>query len=896
MKTQFTILILFVFFGIAHAETIIVPDDYSKIQLAINAAENGDVILVRPGSYVGIINFSGKAITVRSDKDGLVDTKDIAPEETIIDGNQYAATVAFASSESDTSVLKGFTIKNGIGFNSGTERLGGGIFCYNTTPVIANNIIKGNQADVGGGIYCFGTDGNAYITENTITRNDAYKTGGAIATFEASPYITHNTIDSNSAEYDGGGIYIYQFGTPVIFNNIIKHNEAESGGGIMCYSSFGNISNNIFRRNLAEQGGGIFLYASSPKFTNNTLYINEAAVEGGSFYCFWYSFPVITNCILWNNGAPTGNEIDIDGTSAPIVTYSDVKGGYAGDGNIDADPEFLYTGPNLKANLHLSPTSPCIDTGDNRAEAIGPSDFNHEPRIENGVIDMGVDEYYAYPLDELHVPSQYITIQDAIDAAPTGATVYVAPRFHNEGPYHECIDFKGKAITVQSDWDANPDTFDIAPADTIIEGGYSGSVVTFASGEGPDSVLRGFTLTRGTGTLSYGRRNGGGIYCSNASPTISKNIIKQNQADSGAGIYCEIGSPALFRNTIEWNEAVFEGGGISLFACPSASIDANIIRHNQGASWGGGIEMFGYSEPWITNNVFHDNEAGQGGALHCRMGRPVLRHNTIFANDATSSGGALYISNQSEARVNNCIIWKNTSPPGTEVTVEVESHLTLDYSNITDGADSIYCSPDSTFTYGGYENYNMLAEDPLFTDEANHIFTLLPESPCINRGTVAKSSDHDIKGNSRPDTGLPEMGAYEYTGFLPFTADIYTISIAENSERNFDFDAGIENASRKFHVFGSASGTAPGYPLQGNALLPLNIHNDGLFGMVMTMPMLFPNFINNKLDASGKGTVQMKMFAHVLPPEAVGYALCFAAVLAAPIDYASNAIGIEVIP
>ncbi|HSF30726.1 MAG TPA: hypothetical protein VLK82_09690, partial [Candidatus Tectomicrobia bacterium] len=124
----------------------------------------------------------------------------------------------------------------------------------------------------------------------------------------------------------------------------------------------------------------------------------------------------------------------------------------------------------------------------------------------------------------IHVPGDYATIQDAMNAAVDGDTVLVAP-----GTYHERVSFFGKAITLTSEQ---------GPEVTIIDGDQAGSVVTFASGEGLASVLSGFTLQNGRGDFE-----GGGIRIANASPTIMRNVIRSNGACAGAGIAIGFGSP-----------------------------------------------------------------------------------------------------------------------------------------------------------------------------------------------------------------------------------------------------------------------------------------------------------------------------------------------------------------
>jgi pectin methylesterase-like acyl-CoA thioesterase len=115
----------------------------------------------------------------------------------------------------------------------------------------------------------------------------------------------------------------------------------------------------------------------------------------------------------------------------------------------------------------------------------------------------------------INVPSEYDTIQEAIDAAVDTDTVLVFA-----GTYLENINFNGKNIAVIGE---NRET-------TIIDGGQNGSVVTFDSIEGTASALSNFTITGGN---AY---DGGGIYCSSSAPTIKDNIITENVSDTYGGV------------------------------------------------------------------------------------------------------------------------------------------------------------------------------------------------------------------------------------------------------------------------------------------------------------------------------------------------------------------------
>jgi predicted outer membrane repeat protein len=114
---------------------------------------------------------------------------------------------------------------------------------------------------------------------------------------------------------------------------------------------------------------------SSPTVTNCTFSGNSASSYGGGMYN-WYCSPTVTNCILW------GDSPDEIYAGTPIVTYSDIEGGYTGEGNINANPRFVDP---TSSDYHLQADSPCIDAG-------GPS-YN-APRGGACVIDMGVYEYW----------------------------------------------------------------------------------------------------------------------------------------------------------------------------------------------------------------------------------------------------------------------------------------------------------------------------------------------------------------------------------------------------------------------------------------------------------------------------------------------------------------------
>jgi hypothetical protein len=323
-----------------------VPSGYSTIQSAIDAAINGETVLVADGVYTGPgnrdIDFLGKAITVKSEN---------GPKNCIIhcqsDANNPHRGLYFHGGETSNSVLDGFTITHGYVFDCGGPDYGGaGIFCSDSSPTIINCIITINHTELIPGClgFCYG--------------------GGIKIWGSSSPTFTNCIISNNSTGMcgNGGGISISGSSNSKFTNCIIKNNsvaEAGTGGGVF------------------DNAGATFLNCI---ISGNSA--NGVMSSCGGIAC---SGGVITNCIIRDNynGQISGY--------LPTVTFSNIEGGYEGTGNIDADPCFA----NLSGDYHLKSqagrwnptsqswvmdavTSNCIDAG-NPGCPLGdePSDANN---------------------------------------------------------------------------------------------------------------------------------------------------------------------------------------------------------------------------------------------------------------------------------------------------------------------------------------------------------------------------------------------------------------------------------------------------------------------------------------------------------------------------------------
>ena len=146
-------------------------------------------------------------------------------------------------------------------------------------------------------------------------------------------------------------------------------------------------------------------------------------------------------------------------------------------------------------------------------------------------------------------PADFATIQGAIDDADDGDEVVISPGTYT-GPSNRGIDFKGKAITVRSIDPNDPNMVAATIIDTecTFSSGFFHRGVVFQSGEGPDSILEGFTITN---SVSGSNEAGEGIACKDgSSPTIRNCVIRDIvdfELSSGSGLDIEASSPLVIR-------------------------------------------------------------------------------------------------------------------------------------------------------------------------------------------------------------------------------------------------------------------------------------------------------------------------------------------------------------
>ena len=497
----------------------------TNIQDAIDAATNGDLVLVTNGVY----QHGGRKINGYSLTNRVAVTKPVTVQSvngssaTRIEGS---GSILFSGSLAvrcvyltNGAALIGFTLTNGTTLNSGNatyELSGVGLLCESIKAVASNCVVVSCSAGYGGGAIG-GTLNNCTILHNSASfgggvcgSNNAFSSIGSI------PNLLNNCIVvSNYATSHGGGAFGSTLNGCLISSN---STGLYTGGG----AAYSILNNCIITNNAAPEynGGGV----SYSTLTNCLLVGNRAFSDGGGAY-----FSTLNNCTVASNSASissgSGGGTYSCGLSNSIVyynsahinsnyisstlSYCDTTPSASGFGNITNDPVFV----NLAGgDFHLQSNSPCINSGNNAYVTV-TNDLDGNPRIVGGTVDIGAYEYqtpssiisYAY-LQQYGLPTD-------------GSADY--------------LDSDGDGMNNWQEWKAGTNPTNAA------------SVLQLAA---PSNSVSGVTVTwQSVGSVTYYLQSSTNLAAQPAFTSIQSNIVGQAGSTSYTDTTATNGGPYFYR-------------------------------------------------------------------------------------------------------------------------------------------------------------------------------------------------------------------------------------------------------------------------------------------------------------------------------------------------------------
>jgi len=647
---------------------------------------------------------------------------------------------------------------SGCSFSANTAGSGGAMYIYSSSPTLTNCSFSANTGGAGAGGAVFIASATPTMIGCVFSGNTSSKDGGAIYNSSSSPTLTGCTFIRNSAANgSGGALYASSYDLSSLrfmANCIFSGNSALVSGGAWYSASIGGpiATNCTFVGNMSSvSGGGV---QGPVSLANCTLTDNRSLGGGGATGIYRFT---LTNCVLWGNIAQMGSQLNLEGVSAPTITYCDILGGLAGTGNIDSDPLFVRNpdpGPDGKwgstdddyGDLRLQACSPVVDGGSNAAipagvttDLVGNARFQDVPTTpDTGVgtspiVDIGACE--AIPSLSADAGGPYAVIAGRSmtltghGASAVAGSLQYAWDFNGDGLFddaegpnplfsvanlsaHSTITIRLRVTDAAAQSVFGTTTLTVIPEIIYVDASATGA----ANGDSWIDAMPSLAAALGQAWGGQQIRVARGTY----KPTTRADRSATFALIDGVEIYGgyagstaanpEARDPAAYPSVLSGDIGIVGDAKdnsthviTGIAAGPSTILDGFTITGGNSSASGAG--MFNYeSSPTLVNCLFTGNTASNvgstasnGGAVYNgRRSAPALVDCRFIGNRA-NNGGAIYNEDASPT-LTDCLFDSNTAGGGGAISNNSSSPV---LANCTFTANSSTSSGGAIYSYSG---------------------------------------------------------------------------------------------------------------------------------------------------------------------------------------------------